>query len=402
MRSFPRLGQLSLAVGVLATFPAFATAAPPLHPWSNAVRVGRPGLPNAFARDYKLDRHLTERAEKSRDPRETVDVIVTLNAGQDLSPQFLRFACGPRLDIINGYALCKLPVGLLKPLSTNFSVHRAHYNRAAHGTDILSSTAVQADVLAQHYGYSGAGVTVAFIDSGLTSQVLPDLDDRRVKQFVDFVRPVNKQRVDEHGHGTHIVGIVAGTGALDAKYAGIAPGTSVVSLRVLDEVGKGTIANIIAAMDWVAKNATRHNIRIVNLSVGAGVYESYWTDPLTLAAKALVDRGIVVVAAAGNFGKNATGEPQFGGITSPGVAPWVLTVCAFSTQGTTQSDDDAMAAFSSSGPTAVDYAKPDICAPGVGIVSLAAPEGDLYLRGLGNALMAAGRVAELSVSPVFC
>jgi hypothetical protein len=151
---------------------------------------------------------------------------------------------------------------------------------------------------------------------------------------------------------------------------------------VLDDNGKGSIGDIIAAMDWVSKNAQRYNIRVVNMSVGAGVYESYWTDPLTLAAKALVDQGITVVAAAGNFGKNQDGGLQYGGITSPGVAPWVLTVCAFSSMGTPTTADDQMAAFSSAGPTAVDFgAKPDICAPGVGIVSLAAPESTLYSLG---------------------
>ena len=101
-----------------------------------------------------------------------------------------------------------------------------------------------------------------------------------------------------------------------------------------------------------------------------------------MAAKALVDQGITVVAAAGNFGKNAAGELQWGGITAPGVAPWVLTACAFSTAGTLDKADDSLASFSSSGPTAFDFtAKPDICAPGVGIVSLAAPESNLFSAG---------------------
>src|SRR6202011_105712 len=99
----------------------------------------------------------------------------------------------------------------------------------------------------------------------------------------------------------------------------------------------------------------KYNIRVVNMSVGAGVYESYWTDPLTLAAKALVDKGITVVAAAGNYGKNKAGNLQWGGTTSPGVAPWVLTVGAFSTKGTLDPSDDEVASFSSSGPTFIDF-----------------------------------------------
>jgi subtilisin family serine protease len=111
----------------------------------------------------------------------------------------------------------------------------------------------------------------------------------------------------------------------------------------------------------------------------AAVTESYWTDPLTLAAKQLVDAGVVVVTAAGNMGSNAAGQSQYGGIGAPGNAPWVLTVGASSHMGTADRSDDLMAAFSSRGPSAVDYgAKPDLVAPGVGIESLSNPNSAMY------------------------
>jgi len=94
-----------------------------------------------------------------------------------------------------------------------------------------------------------------------------------------------------------------------------------VSLKVLDANGNGTISNIIAALDWVLANHTTYNIRVVNMSVGAAIHESAFTDPLTLAAKRVVDAGVVVVGAAGNFGKNTAGLPQYGGISAPGNAP---------------------------------------------------------------------------------
>jgi hypothetical protein len=131
----------------------------------------------------------------------------------------------------------------------------------------------------------------------------------------------------------------------------------------------------------VAANAETYNIRVVNMSVGARINESYWTDPLTLAAKAVVDRGIVVVGASGNFGKNAAGNLQYGGITAPSNAPWVLTVGASSTQGTMTRSDDIVAGYSSSGPTYIDFAaKPDLVAPGSGTVSLAAPGSLFYVN----------------------
>ena len=132
----------------------------------------------------------------------------------------------------------------------------------------------------------------------------------------------------------------------------MAPGASLVSLKVLDQDGEGTVGHILKALDWVYKNGKDYGVRVVNLSVGAAVTESYYTDPLTLATKTLVDSGITVVAAAGNNGKNGNGQAQWGGIVSPANAPWVLTVCAFSTNGTYDVADDKVADFSSSGPTA--------------------------------------------------
>src|ERR1043166_1078501 len=122
------------------------------------------------------------------------------------------------------------------------------------------------------------------------------------------------------------------------------------------------------------------SFRVVNMSIGAAIHESYLTDPLTLAAKAVTDKGITVVTAAGNLGKNAAGEAQWGAITAPGNAPWVLTVGASSTMGTLTRGDDTMADFSSAGPTWIDFgAKPDLAAPGAGTISLATPGTTLYL-----------------------
>ncbi len=130
---------------------------------------------------------------------------------------------------------------------------------------------------------------------------------------------------------------------------------------------------MLAALDWLALNAAAKHIRVVNLSFGTPVTESYDTDPLTQATLALVEQGVVVVAAAGNEGQDSGGHELFGGITSPGNAPWVITVGASSTMGSLTRADDTLASFSSHGPTAINYsAKPDIVASGVGTISTAA------------------------------
>ena len=348
--------------------------------WSNPGK-SKPGLPSSRVDDSKLDKFLSAKKGASANSKETVDVIAVLNSGQDLPGNLKKYATR-YFNSINAYEIHGLPVNKLAGLEHEGSVHRAHYNHPAKSLDTLSNIALKADILTKQTGLTGAGVGVAFIDSGFTQASHPDVKNSRITKFVDFVTPTNKSREDLNGHGTHVTGIVAGTGKLDSKETGIATGVSIVSLKVLNDQGAGSIGDIIAALDWVANNYIQNNIRVVNMSVGTGVYESYWTDPLTLAAKALVDKGIVVVAAAGNLGKNAKGQLQWGGITSPGVAPWVLTACAYSTNGTPDTADDTIASFSSSGPTYIDFtAKPDVCAPGVGIVSLAAPESTLYTFG---------------------
>src|SRR5439155_1255712 len=156
------------------------------------------------------------------------------------------------------------------------------------------------------------------------------------------------------------------------------------------------VSNIIAALDWVLANHTKYNIRVVNMSVGSSIHESAWTDPLTLAAKKVADAAVVVVAAAGNFGRNAAGQTQYGGISAPGNAPWVLTVGGSSTQGTASRGDDVMGGFSSRGPSYIDWnAKPDVVAPGTGSVSLAAAGSHFYQTKASSLL--AGTIATASL-----
>ncbi|MCA1561247.1 MAG: S8 family serine peptidase [Acidobacteria bacterium] len=136
---------------------------------------------------------------------------------------------------------------------------------------------------------------------------------------------------------------------------------------------------MIAALDYAVRNRAVFNIRVINLSVAAGVFESYNTDPLTQAARRAVDSGIVVITAAGNHGRDAAGAAQYGGITAPGNAPWVLTVGASNHNATADRSDDTVARFSSRGPGLIDGSvKPDLVAPGVAIESLADAGSLLY------------------------
>jgi serine protease AprX len=242
------------------------------------------------------------------------------------------------------------------------------------------------------YGVTGRGIGIAVIDSGISAMnddLLYDAAGRRsaaVVHFKDFTRDENPGvwtpdlPVDDFGHGTHVAGIIRGSGYdSNGRRRGIAPGADLIGLKVLDAEGHGHISDVIEALDYAVSLKKQYNLRVINISIGAGVFESYRLDPLAQATRRAVDAGIVVVAAAGNLGLDSNGEPQYGGITAPGNAPWVITVGASSHQGTARRSDDSLAAFSSRGPTWIDFvAKPDLVAPGVGIESLADPHSTLY------------------------
>jgi serine protease AprX len=346
------------------------------------------GRPNANAKPYKVDGELTFRSGH-HNPAHKTPVIVELVPGAQVPAAFRGYMRrNGKLGIINGQVL-DLPNGLIAKMSAHKDVFRLHFDRPTAGDNYRTALTTGTRAVQQTLGLTGAGVGVAILDSGITSWH-DDLTDRsgsgsypfgnqRVAAFVDFVNG-QLSPYDDLGHGSHVAGIIAGNGAdSNGQKAGSAPDASLVSLKVLDAQGGGSISNIIAALDWVLANHTQYNIRVVNMSVGAQIHESYWTDPLTLAAKRVVDAGVVVVAAAGNWGKHLDGTPIWGGIAAPGNAPWVITVGASSTNGTPTRSDDTHASFSSRGPTYLDWAaKPDLLAPGAGTVSLAVPGSTFY------------------------
>jgi hypothetical protein len=175
---------------------------------------------------------------------------------------------------------------------------------------------------------------------------------------------VNLERGNAHdqlGHGTHIAGLIGGSGGSTATHLGVARGARIHQIRVLDSRGRGTVADLIAGLDWIVTNRATNNIKVVNMSLGTSVMQSNTTDPLVLAAERVWDSGIVVVASAGNFG-------LFGNmtITSPGNSRKIITVGSVTDAGTgTVFTDDSVSLFSSRGPTASDHVlKPDLIAPG--------------------------------------
>ena len=360
---------ICIAMLVLTGVPAIAHAGPASNPSTREPLDARSGL-------AKLDSALRARAQIGRGTSrviiETTDVTTT-----DRVIRSLKGTPGRRLGLLRSQ-VAVVPNGALEALASRPGVTSIRLDRPVQGTMERTAATIGANWVRENLGFDGAGVGIAVIDSGVTSWH-DDLGSDRVTHFADFVN-FQPQPYDDYGHGTHVAGILAGSG-YDSNGArrGIAPAANLVVLKVLDGEGFGYISNVIAALDYAVEHRAQYNIRVINLSVAAGVYESYTTDPLTLAAKRAVASGIVVVTAAGNLGRNGQGQPQYGGITAPGNAPWVLTVGASSHNGTVSRADDSVASFSSRGPSFIDHsAKPDVVAPGVGIESLADPASFLF------------------------
>ncbi len=178
--------------------------------------------------------------------------------------------------------------------------------------------------------YDGSGVGIAILDSGIDTNhtsLKNDLGLTRVVASQDFT---GENRTDDpYGHGTHVASVAAGSDAIySGAYTGVASNARLVNLRVLNSQGVGTTSGLLAALDWVMTYRALHNIRVVNLSLGTPAVDSYVNDPLCQAVRRLVDAGVVVVAAAGNNGKDNDGYKIYGQIHSPGNEPSAITVGA--------------------------------------------------------------------------
>ena len=228
--------------------------------------------------------------------------------------------------------------------------------------------------------FTGAGIGIALHRLGRLDR--PPLARRPRRVFEGFRRrrrqgqAAKRSSEDPYGHGTHIGAIIAGSSpypqdsTYQTPFRGVAPGANLISLRVIGADGTGKASDVIDAIHWVIRNRKRFNIRVINLSLGGAGRAVVPDDPMCEAVERAVHAGIVVVAAAGNRGKDAEGRSVHGLIESPGIDPYVITVGALNTKGTARRSDDELATYSSKGPTLVDgFLKPDIAAPGNKIVS---------------------------------
>ncbi|MEU9703835.1 S8 family serine peptidase [Streptomyces sp. NPDC047981] len=222
-------------------------------------------------------------------------------------------------------------------------------------------------------GVTGKGVKVAVLDTGVDS-AHADLAGR-IAEARNFT-PAEDSR-DVHGHGTHVAASVAGSGAASGgSRKGVAPDASLLVGKVLDDNGYGSDSMVLQGMEW----AVASGARVVNMSLGDASAGD--DSPISEAVNRLTEQtGALFVVAAGNDG------PGTSTIGSPGVAAQALTVGAVDR-------DERLADFSSRGPAgASDRLKPEITAPGVGIVaaraqgtSMGTPDGEHYTSASGTSM----------------
>ena len=250
------------------------------------------------------------------------------------------------------------------------------------------------DLVWQDTGYTGEGVTMAIIDTGIDGNhtALDDLDDDNTTndpKIVAFYDAINNPGAtngteifpyDDNGHGTHCAGITAGTGAPDYRHIGVAPHANLVGVKVLDGGGSGSFAAVMAGMEWTVEKRHEFNIRAASMSLGALTGAIEWTsseeESVNRMANEMMRAGVTLFIAAGNSGGTAT-------IGTPGSAEDVITVGSLD-------KNTAIAVYSSQGPTEEGRVKPNVAFVGSSVNAPDANTGDGYVALSGTSMATPG------------
>jgi serine protease AprX len=222
-------------------------------------------------------------------------------------------------------------------------------------------------------GYTGKGVDVAIIDSGVVP--VDGFQTRgKVVHGPDLTLEARgpAKNLDTYGHGTAMASIIAGRDSAastvsgnSSDFVGMAPDSRIVSLKIADAKGQTDVSQAIAAIDWVVQNRNKNglNIRVLNMSFGTDGVQDYVLDPLAYAAEQAWHKGIVVVVAVGNEGFGTAK------VNNPAYNPYLLAVGSSNSKGTATTADDVVSAFSNDGD---GTRNPDLVAPGEKVVGLRA------------------------------
>ncbi|MCA1832084.1 MAG: S8 family serine peptidase [Actinomycetota bacterium] len=297
------------------------------------------------------------------------------------------------LPIVDG-VLAHVPSSRIGELSTRMVVvpdRSVRVQSASFGQQL--TTAYPAEVGAAglwRTGVTGAGVTVALIDTGVAN--VPDLAGRVVAS-ADLSPELSF--TDGYGHGTFEAGLIAGNGASSGgRFVGVAPEANLMSVKVAAADGSSSLGRVLMGAQLVDSAASRFDVRVALLAIDDGSPLPPELDPLTQALRRLWADGITVVVPAGNGGAD-------GMIASPGEDPVLLTAGSVNDMATPSVFDDTISSFTAHGPTRWGADKPDVAAPGEHLVSLRAPGSTIdsanpgsrvegaYFKGSGTSMAAA-------------
>ncbi|HEU5033652.1 MAG TPA: S8 family serine peptidase [Mycobacteriales bacterium] len=307
-----------------------------------------------------------------------VNAVVVAKPGVPLP---LHVGGGKVLDVFSrlGSELVRAPESALQALATNPRVAGVSADRAGHvtgygGADAASSAGVFAsDGLGGNAGDAdaGEGVNVALLDTGVSSTPALNRSSGRITDGVDVSHLSDGGQArtsgvftDGYGHGTFLASLIAGgpVAGSGGKPLGVAPAARIVVVKVADNSGETTLAQVLAGMDWVAAHAQgpdgQQMIQVLNLALAMDrpTAPAYGADPLTTAVEHVRAAGVLVVAAAGN---------QPGQVGDPGMDPQALTIGAADLTGRST----RVASFSGSAVVA-GVPKPDVVASGVRLLGL--------------------------------
>ncbi len=295
----------------------------------------------------KIQSSLLEAIEKDKDEEKEIIVLLRRDGNKELVQNLLSGGLPtiPNGEIkyhklINAFS-AKVRADAIKEIADLDDVEKVYADFKVTVALFDSVPLIKADSLWSKY--NGTGVKVAVLDTGVDSNH-PDIKGKVVDK-VSFAKDESPE--DGNGHGTHVAGIIAGSGASSSgKYKGVAPGASLMNIKVLNNQGYGQASLIMEGIEYAVDNGAD----IISMSLGGSVWPPDGTDPLSMTANAAVEKGVVVVVAAGNSGVPFQ-------ISTPAVAEKVISVGA-----TTK--EDQIAQYSSQGPTWGHRIKPEVVAPG--------------------------------------
>jgi serine protease AprX len=271
-----------------------------------------------------------------------------------------------------------LPAAAIKPLESLFQIRYISLDHVveAHTNTIASVPGIS---MVHGIGHRGKKIRIALLDTGTYPH--PDIirPRNRILCFKDFVNQMHLP-YDDNGHGTFSAGIILGNGAMsDNTHTGIAPEAELISLKVLNQSGKGRVSTVLSAMQWLFDNKATYNIAVVCIPLGYISFAGWEREPLSRAVQALWNHGMVVCTSAGNYG------PYSGWIASPGINPHVITVGAICQDKGNHHRKQSLCTFSSRGPVRNGGYGPDFVAPGSNVLSLATditfyPDSSAFLK----------------------